>query len=508
MIKNKIVLFTLLGSLLGGVLTSCEDFLSETPDNRTEINSKDKVKELLANAYPMTGISMVGEMSSDNVTDNGPTFSTIDRMIDEAYAWDKITTQTQDSPYALWNNCYTAIASTNHALEYIDKANDPELDPYKGEALLCRAYNHFMLANVFCLHYAKDSKALGIPYVDNAYYSIMDTPDRGTIVDVYEKMKKDIEEALPLIDDNAYASNVVKYHFNKKAANAFAARFYLYYGDYKNAIKCATVALGADPAVSLRNYKAYFTVSSAEDIANMYIKASEPANLLLQPVHSIWFYNLMYTVICRYVHSQELALTSTIQANGPWTTGSFYLSRAFGSEQQIYYPKYTALWEITDVVAQSGFPHIVNTAFTTDETLLTRAEAYALSGEYGLAAKDLGMWYDSHTSEEDKSPTFNEDRIQSFFAEGTVSKNMCPTLNPDFNIVNDKQRSFLNCILYFRRCESLHEGLRWADVKRYGIEVTHKVYGGDPMVLKKDDPRRAIQLPDAVIGTGMTPNPR
>ena len=37
----------------------------------------------------------------------------------------------------------------------------------------------------------------------------------------------DLEEGLPLIDDNIYLR--VKYHFNKKAAYAFAARFYLYY---------------------------------------------------------------------------------------------------------------------------------------------------------------------------------------------------------------------------------------------------------------------------------------
>lgn len=505
--RNKFVQYTLPMFMIVA-LASCEDFLSETPDNRTEIDTPEKAKELLVNSYPNFGACMIGEMSSDNVTDNGPTYSTIDRMIDEAYAWEDITTETQDSPNGLWNACYQGIAGTNYVLEYIDEANDPDLLPYKGEALLCRAYNHFLLSNIFCMHYSEKSTALGIPYVDNTQYTIMDVPDRGTIVELYERIKDDLEEGLPLIDDNAYASNVTKYHFNVKAANAFAARFYLYYGDYKKAIECATAALGSDPSSSLRNFEAYNVVSSAEDIAKMYIDPADPANLLLLPIQSIWFYNLMYSTICRYVHNQQKAY-ETIQANGPWgDTSFFYLSRAFGAEEIIYYPKFTALWEITDVVAQTGYPHLVYTAFTTDETLLTRAEAYALSGDYVSATRDLQYWYDSHTVDDEKLPALSEKRITDFFADGVVSSAMCPKLNPDFTIVDDKQRSFLNCILYFRRCETLHEGLRWNDIKRYGIEVSHSVYGGNPMVLTKDDPRRAIQLPESVLASGMQANPR
>ena len=46
---------------------------------------------------------------------------------------------------------------------------------------------------------------------------------RGTVAEVYQNIAADLEEGLPLIDDNIYSR--VKYHFNKKAAYAFAARF-------------------------------------------------------------------------------------------------------------------------------------------------------------------------------------------------------------------------------------------------------------------------------------------
>lgn len=43
------------------------------------------------------------------------------------------------------------------------------LNGQKGEALLTRAYHHFMLVNVFCKHYSEQTSAtdLGIPYMEN-----------------------------------------------------------------------------------------------------------------------------------------------------------------------------------------------------------------------------------------------------------------------------------------------------------------------------------------------------
>lgn len=88
-------------------------------------------------------------------------------------------------------------------------------------------------------------------------------------------------------------------------------------------------------------------------------------------------------------------------------------------------------------------------------------------------------------------------------------------LNPDFEI--DKggvQEKLLQYVLYLRRFEVLHTGLRWFDIKRYGIKVTRRLVDGGkvaqvlPYVLDKRDNRQAFQLPADVITAGMTPNPR
>ena len=86
-----------------------------------------------------------------------------------------------------------------------------------------------MLSYIFCEAWSESNKntALGIPYSTLPETTVNPQYDRETIGKTYEHIAADLEAGLPLIDDNNYS--VAKYHFNSKAAYAFAARFYLYY---------------------------------------------------------------------------------------------------------------------------------------------------------------------------------------------------------------------------------------------------------------------------------------
>ena len=63
-------------------------------------------------------------------------------------------------------------------------------------------------------------------------------------------------------------------------------------------------------------------------------------------------------------------------------------------------------------------------------------------------------------------------------------------------------------VLHARRIETIHEGKRWLDIRRYGIELTHNLVNESPVVLEPFDKRLAIQLPDAVTVAGLEKNPR
>lgn len=227
---------------------SCDGFLDTVPDDRIELDSKDKVTKMLVSAYPTVSTILISELSSDNVTDNGSQYDTYGQVCGDAYQWKDITTDDTDAPKSVWDAHYNAIAAANQALKAIEElGGGADYDAQRGEALICRAFAHFQLANLFCMPYDASTaeSTLGIPYTTEPETTVLpDGIERGTLAHTYEMIDSDIEEALPLIDDNIYS--VPKYHFNQKAAYAFAARFNLYYHKFDKVIEYAGKTLGQD----------------------------------------------------------------------------------------------------------------------------------------------------------------------------------------------------------------------------------------------------------------------
>ena len=149
---KKSLLYTVIGSAM--IFTSCSDFLDTMPDNRAEIDTENKITSLLVSAYPGNTEVVMAEMASDNAMDNSARFTVESEEHEDAYLWNDITGTNNDSPKSFWNACYSAISAANHALAAIEEMGNPaNLQAQRGEALICRAYGHFALANIFCLPY-------------------------------------------------------------------------------------------------------------------------------------------------------------------------------------------------------------------------------------------------------------------------------------------------------------------------------------------------------------------
>ena len=257
---KKINIFNILscGLLL---FASCDDFLDTTPDNRAEIDTSAKITSLLTSAYAENSFILLTELSSDNTMDNGAQYTAYNEEQEDAYLWKDITTTGNDSPKSVWDANYAAVAAANQALKAIEDLGSPaSLNPQKGEALLCRAYGHFTLANVFCMAYnpLTADKDMGLPYSEKPETQVFVKYERGTMAELYDKIYKDLEEGLPLVNDGIYS--VPKYHFNKKAAYAFAARFNLFYHKYDKAIQYATVAVGD---ASVKNFRDWSGIAAS-----------------------------------------------------------------------------------------------------------------------------------------------------------------------------------------------------------------------------------------------------
>lgn len=504
-------------------LVSCDKFLSEPVDNRTKVDKKDKVSKILVSAYPEVHPALFLELMSDNVDRLDVSgFAAESQFHEQVWNWVDVTADDNESPKWVWGSYYKAIANANEALAAIEEMGRPaDLEAFRGEALVCRAYAHFMLVNTFCLTYNPKSSTtdLGIPYMDHAETILNPKYERGNVAEVYAKLEKDLEEGLPLISDDAYT--VPKYHFNRKAAYAFAARFYLYYQKYDKAIEAANVALGTSPVTIMRDWVAQGALDASLQ-AEQYIQAEHDANLMLATgASSMGLQFGPYGFNVKYRHVPYMANSEGVNAAAPWVTSTSlgYNCRARTYDASTYklteILKYPYMMEIKDAVAQVGVYRSIFVLFSAEETLLNRAEAYLLKGDVNAALEDMNLWV-SVRCKPAYMRTLTEKSVNAFYDNLAYYTPVLPTvkkqLNPAFTY-DPANENMLHCLLQMKRLETISDGLRWFDVQRYGIEIYRRSFDNNNVIkeldkLSLDDPRRAIQIPADVISAGLTPNPR
>lgn len=509
---NVIIRRTIASSLLilsAVSFTGCEDFLDTMPDMRTELDTEEKVTNILVAAYPTLLPMGILEHRTDNVSDNGDIYPLPDEIsIQENYRWKGNTGPDWDTTQGLWEKCYMAISNANQALEAIENlgGNSPRLKAAKAEALMCRAYGHFILVNVFSQAYngQTSSTDLGVPYSIKPETSIGLEYKRPSVKENYEQIEKDILEAMPDIAEDFYS--VPMYHFNKRAAQAFAAQFFLYYEKWELAEKYATAVLGDNIAPTLRDISTYAKkFTNPKEWTYGYHSTKEPANLMIVATRSLWGRNFTDR---RYAHTGAIAAQQTLRSPGPWgpkLPDYDVLYYSGNAAHMVFLPKYYEIFEYTDPVAGIGQPHVVAFPFTTDKTLLIRAEAEVMLDKFDAAASDLSLWYQSKGGR-----AAGQKEIKNYYKSLIESEEGSPVtkpLHPKFSLAEGDQTYMMQAVLHAKRILSVHSGERWDDIKRYGIEVTHNLFHEDPIVLKSDDPRKALPIPDPVVKSGLEPNP-
>ncbi len=533
--------------LIAGIslFSSCSDLLDELPDSQVPVNSPERIKRVLVNAYPGASAMMLNEYSSDNIADNGTIVTDFNYLTDEVVYWKTINEYgNYEGLEYVWAQNYKAISHANEALEGIAKlGNDPKLNPAKAEALLARAYAHFELVNTFCKAYnpTTSNADLGIPYALTSETKLDPKYGRSTVAQVYQHIAADLQEGLPLIEDSYY--QMPKYHFNKKAANAFAARFYLYYQNWDKAIEYANNVLSTNDVTTkslLRNWEDFRDVNKAGSTnqgsrALYYAREDIEANLLLLPISS-QLPTAYYTqgVAKRYTHNIFISETQTIEAKNVWDPQGKSGKNNYGYEFYWFMPikvdngrNSTVFFDKFPSFSTGSTSRTVIVPFTTDETLLVRAEAKIHKGEYEAALKDLNLWTSKFIQQKTilSYSSRNEvtlDQVKSFYNAMAYSQNtqdgltQKKQLTPSFAIANDgTAEPLLHYLLQCRRILTLGEGLRWQDVKRYNIEVSRfqtdnvdRHLNEFKASLPASDERRAIQLPASSIKAGIQPNPR
>jgi hypothetical protein len=456
--------------------------LEKEPDNRAKIDTPQKISQLLGTAYPQANYQTFAETMTDNVSDIGSGGAEI--IVHDPFYFIDSKENAQDSPEFYWYGCYAAIAAANQALKTISEVADPvNYSAQKGEALVARAYAHFMLVNFFSKFYdaATASTDPGIPYVTEPETVFIAKYERKTVQYVYDMVEKDLLEGLPLIKDQSYA--VPKYHFNRAAANAFATRFYLFKKDYAKVIQYASDAVPGNIYVpSLRPWNSrYQDITDVTELFKIYAKATEPANLLLVETASWWgrnFYTDRYGV-------DQAKQSEIFPRPDPITGGNFAFSQySISNGTHTLIPKINEYFVKVSVNANIGTAYVMVPLFSIEEVLFNQAEAYTYTGNTTAALVLLNSYAST--------------RIRSY---NPATHNITAAkINSVFGTTN-VQEGLIKAILYYKRAEFIHEGLRWFDILRYKLPVVHttspSASGGVTELarLTEDDPRKVLQIP-------------
>ncbi|MGP1362236.1 MAG: RagB/SusD family nutrient uptake outer membrane protein [Bacteroides sp.] len=490
-----------------GLASSCNKFLDKNPDSDLSINidSEDRIAELLTGAYPEASYIPFLEPRTDNVAERP---KGVQNSLNEAmYFWEDYAQEDIDTPLNYWNECYRGIAQANKALELLQKYEKTErVKALYGEAFLLRAYLHFMLVNIWAEPYGGSAANMGIPYITKPEKHALVDYSRGTVNEVYEKIEADLKRGISLVNDAYYKQP--KFHFNKRAAYAFASRFYLFKGEWHTVIEYANFVLGVKPQPFLRPWVQYMRNLEFhhEDLHKIYSTPTEQANLLLtttesrlarqQPIERYGAtstklgtvhdaFNKRYHEHLGDVSTRFEEFYTFSNSSAPVTNGR-------------YMAKFDELSTTESIGSKPRGLYVTNVLLTTDEVLLNRMEAYVMLQEYDKAIDDFVEYCEAKFG---YAPTME----RALYTSTSIAN--YDKVAPWYGL-SLGQLAMVRLILDFRRKEFFQEGLRWFDLRRFHIAVKRTSKSPYYFPLEKDDLRKVLQIPVEAQRRGLPPNPR
>ncbi|SMD32039.1 SusD family protein [Reichenbachiella faecimaris] len=490
--RSHIVLAVLL------VFSACDTFLEEVPDNRVSLDDLDKAAQLLTNAYSNASYAFTDWMSDDFTYTVGTTLRTEHQQM---YVWDDpfSNPDDQDTPAFFWYQTYTAISHANEVLQIIDELEvDQEdrerRDAIKAEALLTRAYGHFMLVNLFGeeFNFGNNGSGPGVPYIFEPETEFLVEYERASVRSVLDDVEDDLRDGLELLNDSYY-SNSGKYHFNRNAALAFASRFYLYKADFIRCKQYSDELLGSNPEAFVRDMTSEeFRASKASTSGypQLYSSPDLPSNLLLIRKISLvqrtdFAYGVDENNYGSLFATHPFDDATDERENPAWVKGL----------NALFPVRYESLFERSSINSNVGTPYHIALAFRGEEVLLNRVEASIYNNQFDDAIADLQVLSDRRYTGGDVTLTMS--RLRTFF-------------NADDDASFTDDLILLNYLLLERRKEFIGQGMRWFDIKRYSLAVDHRGPDGSVIArLERDDNRKVLQIPKSAIEVGgLEPNER
>ncbi|MBF4491205.1 RagB/SusD family nutrient uptake outer membrane protein [Flavobacterium sp. MR2016-29] len=235
-------LYTITLSLLLLTVASCEDYTDITPKGALVIETATQFHEMVSlpnRGYPINNFQYLSDdqwMKEANVIGKTPNIDIINFTFDEST--DRVSLLTGSSFY---NQAYTYINRWNTIISLVDESKGEESTKQlaKAEAKIYRAYDHFLLVNTYAKAYDPQTAATdgGICIMDK--FDLEAKPSKSTVAQVYDFIQKDIEDALPYLQEKPLDI----YHPSLAFAYAFKAKVHLFKREIASAKEAAEKSL-------------------------------------------------------------------------------------------------------------------------------------------------------------------------------------------------------------------------------------------------------------------------
>jgi hypothetical protein len=229
-------------SLLILSAAACEDYTDLTPKGSLVIETADQFLETVSlpnRGYPINNFQYLSDdqwMKEADVIGKTPNINTINFTFDETT--DRVSLLNTSSFY---NQAYTYINRWNTIITLVDdsKGEASTKQLAKAEAKIFRAYDHFLLVNTYAKGYDPQTAATdgGICIMDK--FDLEAQPSKSTVAQVYAFIQKDIDEALPYLQEKP----MDVYHPSLAFAYAFKAKVHLFKREIASAKAAAEKSL-------------------------------------------------------------------------------------------------------------------------------------------------------------------------------------------------------------------------------------------------------------------------
>lgn len=452
-------------AVLGVVLlSSCDKFLDVQPKGVVIPTTMDDYAALMSAPLEVNRSSNNTQYFTDEIklpeanraaAGNYPGAAVVKAYDFEAELYDA----TENDPD--WNIAYRTIYIANTVLSGLEsntETNTAKRNQVKGEALVHRAYTYLTLVNEYAKHYSASAGTdLGVPL--NLKVDINALPERATVKAVYDQIEKDLLEAASILpDQSAFA-----YRPNKAGAYGVLARMYLYMGNWGKTAEYAGKALAINSFVYDYNT---FQFASPSNPTNSQI-TNYPAASIDKKHFVLWKYNHYaggYDLNFLYADEQF----SLFNPNVADPADVNDLRQKFGSTSKNY--SGGTIPNGYGILASRGAYDYSNGGITTQELMLTRAEASARLNDVPSALNDLN----------------------------TLRKKRIPTAKYA-DLAAATPADALNLVLRERRIELAFTGLRLADIKRLNLEGRNISVVHGTKTLAPNSPRFVLPIPSKVI---------